>query len=77
MPGNRFPFLRARPLHFSFLGDAGSYLTGCRDGKAWLWNLTGATIAREFSLPAEVRLVEFNPSGSVIATACANGTARL
>ncbi len=27
-----------------------------------------------FSLPAEVRLVEFNPSGRVIATACANGT---
>ena len=52
-------------------------MTGCRDGKAWLWDLTGATIAREFSLPAEVRLVEFNPSGSLIATACANGTARL
>ena len=52
-------------------------MTGCHDGKARLWDLTGATIAREFSLPAEVVLVAFNPAGSVIATACANGTARL
>ena len=37
----------------------------------------GAICAREFHLPAEVRLVAFHPAGSVIATACGNGSARL
>ncbi len=61
----------------AFRPDGSTILTGCRDGKARLWDLIGATNAREFSLPAAVVLVEFNPAGGVIATACADGTARL
>ncbi len=62
----------------AFHPDRRGILTGCRDGKARLWDaVSGSTMAREFCLPGEVVQVAFNPAGSVIATACSNGTARL
>jgi WD40 repeat protein len=57
--------------------DGKGILTGHVDGKARLWDLRTAALQHEFHLPAEVVLVDFSPSGSVLATACSDGTARL
>jgi WD40 repeat protein/serine/threonine protein kinase/orotate phosphoribosyltransferase len=61
----------------AFCQDGRSLLTGCRDGRARLWDLSGWTLLAEFPHQAEVGRVAVSPAGLSVATACHDGTARL
>ncbi len=57
--------------------DGRTLLTGCRDGRARLWDLSGSSLLVEFPHRAEVGRVAVSPDGGSAATACHDGTARL
>src|SRR5262249_25381615 len=63
----------------AFRPDGQAVLTGCRDGKARLWNTAGpGVLEATLRHPAPVHAVAFHPNAPpVVLTGCADGKARL
>jgi WD40 repeat protein/serine/threonine protein kinase len=72
-------FLHASDTNVAaFSPDDRLIAVGCSDGSTWLWNTeTGEQIAQLFGHSALVVAAEFDSSGSMVCTACADGNIRV